>query len=66
MQTKTRNKATNYGSSVTFRINTEVFEKFKKVTEIKGKKYNVVLRELIDYYLRANNQICFFYLIEVY
>lgn len=55
MQSRTRNKSTNYGTSVTFRMNTEVFEKFKRVAEIKGKKYNVVLRELIDYYLRANN-----------
>jgi len=55
MQSKTRNKTTNYGYSVTFRIDTETFEKFKQVTEIKGKKYNVVIRELIDYYLRANS-----------
>lgn len=55
MNVKTRNKPTNYGTSVTFRIKTETFEKFKQVTSYKGKTYNEVIRELIDYYLRANN-----------
>lgn len=52
---KNRNKPTNYGKTITIRLNDSVFEKFKKVCELKGKNYNQVIRDLIDYYLRQNN-----------
>lgn len=54
-QKKTRNRATKYGISVTFRMNEETLNKFKEMCEIKGTNYNKVLRELIDYYLRMNS-----------
>lgn len=52
---KTRNKPTHYGTSITFRINTEKFDLLKEVCERRGLKYNEVLRDLVDQFLRANN-----------
>ena len=55
MEIKRRNKPTNYGISVTVRTNIETVEQFKEVCARRGLKYNEVIRDLINQFLRANN-----------
>lgn len=44
-------------TSFSVKISEEQFEEFKRVVKSEGKKYNAVIRELIDCYLESRTQI---------
>lgn len=51
----TRNmKAINYDSNICIRISSKTIEDLKEIAERKEKKYNTMIREILEDYIRYN------------